>query len=181
MPLPPGDEFDAIVEARRQWVDRGLDEPLAMAAATSIMRAQQLVLAAVERALQPFDLTFASYEALRLLAFTRHGSLPMGKMGERLMVHPASVTNTIDRLAERSLVVRETDEADRRRTLAVLTDDGRKLVEDATLVLNDTQFGLGALDDAAARDLSHLLRQVRADAADFDPATSPDPWQEPLL
>ena len=72
-----------------------------MAAATSLMRAHQLVLAAVEDELRPFGLTFASYEALMLLSFTRHGELPLGKMSERLMVHPASITNTVDRLEER--------------------------------------------------------------------------------
>ncbi len=60
-----------------------------MTAITSVMRVQQLLLARVEDVLKPYGLTFAAFEALRLLAFTRHGSLPMGKMGERLMVHPA--------------------------------------------------------------------------------------------
>ena len=52
-----------------------------MTAVTSIMRVQQLLLARVEDALKPYGLTFAVYEALRLLAFTRRGSLPMGKLG----------------------------------------------------------------------------------------------------
>ena len=69
-----------------------------MAAATAIMRVQQIVLAAVDEALRPFDLTFARYEALVLLQFSRKGSLPLGKMGERLMIHPTSVTNIVDRL-----------------------------------------------------------------------------------
>ena len=44
-----------------------------MAAATSIMRAQQIVLARVDEALKPFDLTFARYEALVLLTFSTTG------------------------------------------------------------------------------------------------------------
>ena len=102
-PLP----FDPIAEARRHWIDRwAVGEH--MAAATSLMRAQQLVLAAVEDELRPFGLTFASYEALMLLSFTRRGELPLGKMSERLMVHPASITNTVDRLEERGLVAAAT-------------------------------------------------------------------------
>src|SRR6187401_2480189 len=104
-PLP----LDPIAEARRHWIERwSVGEH--MAAATSLMRAHQLVLAAVEDELRPFGLTFASYEALMLLSFTRHGELPLGKMSERLMVHPASITNTVDRLEERGLVVRHRDE-----------------------------------------------------------------------
>ena len=98
-PLP----FDPIAEARRHWIERwAVGEH--MAAATSLMRAQQLVLAAVEDELRPFGLTFASYEALMLLSFTRRGEMPLGKMSDRLMVHPASITNTVDRLEERGLV-----------------------------------------------------------------------------
>ena len=48
-----GDEFDEIAEARRQWEGNALAEPLAMAAATSVMRAQQIVANAVDRALRP--------------------------------------------------------------------------------------------------------------------------------
>ena len=83
-PLP----FDPVAEARRHWIERwAVGEH--MAAATSLMRAQQLVLAAVEDELRPFGLTFSSYEALMLLSFTRRGEMPLGKMSDRLMVHPA--------------------------------------------------------------------------------------------
>jgi DNA-binding MarR family transcriptional regulator len=50
----------------------------------------------------------------------------MGKMGERLMVHPASVTNVIDRLEQRGLVERHPSADDRRVVLATITDHGVK-------------------------------------------------------
>src|ERR1044072_4403231 len=88
--------FDPIDEARRHGEGRwGRGD--AMAAATAVMRVQQIVLGSVDEALRPFDLTFARYEALVLLQFSRKGSLPLGKMGERLMIHPTSVTNIVDR------------------------------------------------------------------------------------
>src|SRR5688500_17196209 len=80
--------MDPIAEARRQWEAHGWAEPAAMAATTSIVRAHQLVLAAVDGALRPLGLTFSRYEALVLLTFSSRGALPLGKMGERLMVHP---------------------------------------------------------------------------------------------
>src|ERR1700746_39854 len=98
--------FDPIAEAFRQWAARWPEQAEHMAAVTSVMRAQQLLLAPVEGALKPYGLAFAAYETLRLLAFTRTGSLPMGKMGTRLMVHPAAVTNAISKLEQRGLVPR---------------------------------------------------------------------------
>src|SRR6202789_1693546 len=87
--------FDPIAEAHRQWSDRWPEQADHMAAVTSVMRVQQLLLSRVEDILKPYGLTFSLYEALRLLAFSRTGALPMGKMGTRLMVHPTTVTNAI--------------------------------------------------------------------------------------
>lgn len=146
-----------------------------MAAVTSVMRVQQLLLAEVERVLRPYYLSFASYEALRLLAFTRSGELPMGKVGERLMVHPASVTNTVDRLEQRGLVRRHPAPQDRRRILAEITPAGREIVEKATEALNEASFGLTALEEHEAVEVSRLLRRLRAAAGDFDEGTH-NPW-----
>src|SRR5215475_14037460 len=98
--------FDPIAEAHRQWSARWPEHADHMAAVTSLMRVQQLLLSRIEDSLKPYGLTFAAYEALQLLAFARTGSLPMGKMGKRLMVHPASVTNAITKLEQRGLVRR---------------------------------------------------------------------------
>ncbi len=160
--------FDPIEEARRQWSARWEpDVSDAMAAATSIMRAQQVVLAAVDGALRPFGLTFARYEGLVLLLFSRRGVLPLGKMGQRLMIHPTSVTNIIDRLEEQGLVRRIPHPTDGRTTLAELTDDGRRLAKRATKAVNAVTFGL---DSLAAEDLQQLIRitrKLRQSVGDF--------------
>ena len=137
-----------------------------MAAVTSVMRVQQLLLSLVEDTLKPYGLTFAAYEALRLLAFSRRGSLPMGKMGERLMVHPASVTNAITRLEHRGLVERRLSPADRRVVLATITPAGQALVREATEALNQASFGLPGLTADQAAEITSGLRTVRIEAGD---------------
>jgi DNA-binding MarR family transcriptional regulator len=160
-------DFDAIAEARRNWEARGWAAPAAMTATTSIMRAHQIVLARVDEALRPFDLTFARYEALVLLAFSRQGALPLGKMGDRLMLHPTSVTNIVDRLERQGLVQRAAHPTDRRTTLAEITDDGRRVVDKATEAVSATGFGMAALGEADLDQITALLRTVRIDAGDF--------------
>jgi DNA-binding MarR family transcriptional regulator len=137
-----------------------------MAAVTSIMRAQQLLLARVEDILKPYALTFAAYEALRLLAFSRSGSLPMGKMGTRLMVHPAAVTNAIARLEQRGLVQRQMSPDDRRVVLATITGTGRSLAEEATDALNQASFGLPGLSEQQAAEVAAALHVIRASTGD---------------
>jgi DNA-binding MarR family transcriptional regulator len=129
-------DFDPIDEAARQWGLRWDGVP-AMHAVTSIMRVQQLLIARLDDLLRPFGLTFARYEALVLLTFSSRGSLPLGKMGERLQVHPTSITSIIGRLEGTGHVVRR------------------------------PHFGLGSLDAASLEELSALLRPVRHAAGDF--------------
>jgi DNA-binding MarR family transcriptional regulator len=160
--------FDPIEEARAQWSARWKpDVSDAMAAATSIMRAQQLVLAAVDGALRPFGLTFARYEGLVLLLYSRRGVLPLGKMGQRLMIHPTSVTNIIDRLEQQGLVRRLPHPTDGRTTLAELTDDGRRLARRATRSVNVAAFGLGSLSTGDLQQLMRIVRKLRVGAGDF--------------
>lgn len=157
---------DPITEARRQWVAHGWEEAAAgMAAVTSLVRAGQLVVARVEEALAPFDLTFARFEILRLLGFTRAGRLPMGKIGELLQVSPASVTSAVKRLERDRLIRREAHEEDSRMVLAVLLPRGRERVEAATVQVNVVFRDIG-LDDGATEALIGLLDRIRARAGD---------------
>jgi DNA-binding MarR family transcriptional regulator len=161
-PLP----FDPIDEAARQWGLRW-DRVPAMHAVTSLMRVQQLVIGRLDAILKPHGLTFARYEALVLLTFSSRGSLPLGKMGERLQVHPTSVTSIVQRLVQDGLVVRLPHPDDGRGVLAEITPRGRALVEAATKDLVATDFALESLTEDELAELSALLRPVRRDAGDF--------------
>ncbi|MCU1480645.1 MAG: MarR family transcriptional regulator [Subtercola sp.] len=172
-PLP----IDPIAEAKRQWLDHGWgDAASGMAAVTSIMRAQQIMLARVEGALKPFGLSFARFELLRLLAFSRGGALPMSSATARLQVHPTSVTNTVDRLERAGLVKRSPHPTDGRATLLELTDTGAEVVRQATDALNETVFSKPGFADDDLADLVSILAQFRRRSGDFgDPPTIPDP------
>src|SRR4051812_24145065 len=155
--------FDPIAEARRHWEAHGWEEAAAgMAVVTSVMRVQQLLLARVDAVLRPHGLTFARYEVLMLLTFSRRGALPLGKIGERLQVHPASVTNAIDRLEAQRLVRRQPHPTDGRTTLATLSVRGRSLAQRATADMNAL---FAALDvDEEMFDQLRRLREAAGDA-----------------
>lgn len=142
-----------------------------MAAVTSIMRAHQILLSQLDALLKPYDLTFARYEALVLLTFSRTGSLPLSKIGERLMVHPTSVTNTVDRLEKAELVVRLRNPRDGRGVLAEITDRGREVVERATADLMGADFAMTMYEEGDLDEMFGLLRTLRVAAGDFSTAT----------
>ena len=143
------------------------DEAPAMALVTSVMRLQQIFLTRADATLRAFDLTFARYEVLMLLSFARHGALPLGKIGERLQVNAASVTNAVDRLESRGLVTRRSNPEDGRGTLAWLTEAGRRTAVEATAAMNSSVFADLGVSDAALRRLFDLLAELRRAAGDF--------------
>ncbi len=138
-----------------------------MAAVTSIMRAQQIITARLNDLLEPLELTFARYEALMLLLYSRSGALPLGKISDRLQVHRASVTNVIDKLADRGYVERVSHERDRRTILARITREGKRVARQATKRLNAAEFGTAPLGVAACDELFALLQPLRVAAGDF--------------
>jgi DNA-binding MarR family transcriptional regulator len=158
--------FDPIARAADIW-ERKFGDSHAMAAVTSIMRAQQILLAELDARLRPHGLTFARYEALVLLRFSRTGAQPLRLVGERLMVHPTSVTNIVNRLEQGGLVTRRPNPRDGRGTLAEITGAGRTVVDRATADLMAADFGMGGYDGGQLAEMFGMLRRLRVDAGDF--------------
>ncbi len=172
-PLP----VDPLAEAKRQWMAHGwTDAADGMSVVVSVMRAQQLLLGRVEATLRPFELSFARFEVLRLLAFSREGRLPLSSVVARLQVHATSVSSTAERLVRDGLIVREPHPHDGRAAMLALTDEGRGLAERATAALNAEVFRDPGLSLADAADLVAIVARLRKDAGDFaDPRPQPDP------
>ncbi len=163
--------FDPIEEAGRQWRKHwGSSMVAPMMAVTSIMRVQQILLARLNEALTSYGLTFARYEALMLLYLSRRGSLPLGKMGARLQVHPTSVTNLIDGLEKLGYVERTPHPSDRRTTLATITNRGREVAAEATEALHAIRFGTPPLRKRELELVTEILGEWRLTAGDFIPS-----------
>ncbi|WP_029135712.1 MarR family winged helix-turn-helix transcriptional regulator [Nakamurella lactea] len=159
--------FDPIAKAAQTWSER-IGSNTSMAAVTNVMRVQQILQATVDDVLKPHGLTFARYEALVLLSFSSRGSLPMRLMGERLQLHPTSITNIVDRLEADGLARRLPHPNDRRTTLVELTDAGRERLTAATTAVTGAEFGFVGLQDKELAELTRLLTKVRQAAGDFE-------------
>jgi DNA-binding MarR family transcriptional regulator len=166
MPSDPKLPFDPIERASELWA-KHIGDPTSMRLATSIMRVQQLIIAELDAALKPHGITFARYEVLVLLSFSKTGRLPLSKIGERLMVHPTSVTNAMDRLEAQGLVKRVADKDDRRRTLAELTPQGEEVLADATRQIMAIDFAINGMAADQQDEAYELLRHLRLASGDF--------------
>lgn len=167
-PPPSDDHRDPIALARANWENAGwADVADGMVAVTSVMRAHQILLARVEAALRPYDLTFSRFELLRLLAFSRSGALPITKASDRLQVHVTSVTHAIRRLEASRLVERLPHPTDGRTTLVSITELGRATVEEATVTLNAQVFADIGMSDEESRALVTSIDTLRRHAGDY--------------
>lgn len=88
------------------------------------------------------------------------GPLPLSELAERLHCGRSNVTSLVDRLERESWIRREPDPDDRRVVLAVLTEEGRTVLNRALADLDTQEQELvRALGDEAST-LSDLLRRL---------------------
>lgn len=163
-PLPR----DPIAEAARNWDRHGWGEVAEpMAAVTSIMRAQQILIGRAETIVKRYGLTFARFEMLQLLSFARGTQMPMNRASRLLQVHPTSVTSAVDRLEKDGLVRRTAHPTDGRTVLLVLTDQGRELARAAVEALNEELFAKTGFSARDVASLNRILERFRQKSGDF--------------
>ena len=99
----------------------GTDEPLVEA----FWALSRRLRAMAQEALAEWDVTPSQARALAVLR--RGGPQRLGELAEHLRIAPRSATEVVDALAERGLVERRPDPADRRATLVALTAHGEEV------------------------------------------------------
>jgi DNA-binding MarR family transcriptional regulator len=159
------DEVDRIIAAwRRQRPDLDV-APLAVL--SRIDRLAHHLDGARARAFATHELTRWEFDVLA--ALRRAGApyqLTPGKLLSQTLVTSGTMTNRIDRLAQRGLVAREPDPVDRRSILVVLTPTGLALVDAALETLLD--FERAILEPVPARDIAALTAGLRVLLAQFE-------------
>jgi DNA-binding MarR family transcriptional regulator len=154
------DEVDRLIEAwRRERPDLDVSPMEVLSRVTRLARhldrARRQAFAAHHLESWEFDV---------LSALRRAGDpyeLSPGRLLRETLVTSGTMTNRVDRLAERRLVRRAPDPADRRGVLVQLTDAGLARV-DAALValLTNERALLTGLDESDRRRLADLLRAL---------------------
>ena len=107
-------------------------------------------------------LSRARYNILRMLYQAPEKRLLMGDFVQGMNVSPTNITKLVDSLAADSLVQRAPHEQDKRKTWALLTEDGEKLVDMALPLVSEHVESLwGCLEEEEKQVLVHLLAKMR--------------------
>jgi DNA-binding MarR family transcriptional regulator len=110
--------------------------------------------------LAPWDITPAHLRALRTLS--RHGTMRLSELSDRLQIAPRSATEVVDALQARDLVRRRADPGDRRATLVEVTEHGVGVLAEIRAT-RGTEAGriFGRLSVADRADLARILAKLR--------------------
>jgi len=93
----------------------------------ALNRAQHAIDGPLRRQVDAHGLTMKEFAVLEVLL--HKGPLPVGEIGERVLLTSGSMTYVLDQLEARELIARQADPNDRRVQQVLLTDAGRSLVE----------------------------------------------------
>ena len=116
----------------------------------------------MDETLSEFGLDSAEHKALSALtqAGPPHRSTP-GKLAKRMDLSSGAMTNRLDRLEEAGLIRRLPDPDDRRGVVVELTDEGRRLYQQAVGVQAKKEALItDALNDREKKQLNSLLRRL---------------------
>jgi MarR family transcriptional regulator, lower aerobic nicotinate degradation pathway regulator len=132
--------------------------------------------AGFRRSLRPLNLGAQEFIVLKQLqAF---GSCSQGELADALGIDYSNLASVTGELYRRGLIERHRDEADRRRYVVQLTEEGMQLLADADRAIEASEEGmLSALGDGEREQLWDLLRRM-ADALELCPATEAEACAE---
>jgi DNA-binding MarR family transcriptional regulator len=101
----------------------------AQEATVALLRTASVVGRTYERLLEPHELSFAQYNALRIIRGAGAGGIPTLAIRERMIEEGTTITRLLDKLEAAGLIRRERSLPDRRQVLCYATADGKKLLD----------------------------------------------------
>ncbi len=99
----------------------------ALKAVTVILRASQVIEDAIRKDVANYGLNPTEFSVLELLY--HKGDQPIQMIGKKILISSSSITYVVDKLEQKKYVRRKGCPEDRRVTYAVLTDEGKALME----------------------------------------------------
>lgn len=165
MTLEAAVERDRIDLIRAELADLGVEADTGGLAVTGrILRLARNIEAARERLLDQFGLSVPDFDVMATLRrrAESHG-LKAKHLQASVMITSGGMTKRLDRLQSAGLIERNPDPDDRRGVLITLTDQGRRVIDEALPVLLDAEAQMigAAIEGARDRDrLAGFLRQL---------------------
>ena len=127
------------------------------------MRTASVVGRAIARVLEPWELSLAQYNALRIIRGAGEDGIATLAVRERMIEEGTTITRLLDKLELAGFIRRERSLPDRRQVLCYVTAAGAQVLDelDPTVDAADAE-AMASLDATQIRSLVTMLDTVRA-------------------
>ena len=145
--------------------EMGQTRPFASAnqeATVALLRTASIVTRSFARVVEPAGLSWAQYNALRIIRGAGRTGIPTLAIRERMIDQGTTITRLLDKLEAAGLISRERSEPDRRQVLCVATEPGRRLLDQLDPKVDALdEAAVGFLPATRLTALIHALDQIR--------------------
>jgi DNA-binding MarR family transcriptional regulator len=131
-------------------------------ATVALLRTASVVTRAFARVVEPAGLSWAQYNALRIIRGAGRPGIPTLAIRERMIDEGTTITRLLDKLESAGLIRRERSEPDRRQVLCYATEEGRRLLDQLDPKVDALdEAAVGFLPVSQLTALVHALDEIR--------------------
>ena len=129
----------------------------------ALLRTASVVGRAIGRVLEPWKLSVAQYNALRIIRGAGTGGVATLAIRQRMIEEGTTITRLLDKLEEAELIRRERATPDRRQVMCYATAKGRQLLDKIDpLVDSADEAAMAALGERQLQQFIAALDAIRA-------------------
>lgn len=134
----------------------------AQEATIALLRTASVVSRRFARVVEPYSLSLAQYNVLRILRGAGPEGLPTLAIRDRMIDEGSTVTRLLDKLEQAGLVTRDRSRPDRRQVLCQITPAGDALLAKLDPEVDEAdKAAMSVLDRDSLRTLIDLLGAIR--------------------
>ncbi len=146
----------------------------AQEATVALLRTASVLNRRLARVLEPWALSPAQYNALRIVRGAGSGGVATCTIRERMIEEGTTITRLVDKLEAAGLIARERSHPDRRQVICRATAEGlRVLAELDDVVDREDEDAMSVLDEEHVEQLITMLDAIRGGSA----ASAAPRWQ----
>jgi DNA-binding MarR family transcriptional regulator len=129
----------------------------------ALLRTASVVGRAIGRVLEPWKLSVAQYNALRIIRGAGTGGVATLAIRQRMIEEGTTITRLLDKLEEAELIRRERATPDRRQVMCYATAKGRQLLDKIDPLVDAADEGaMAALGERQLQQFIGALDAIRA-------------------
>ena len=126
-----------------------------------IVRMSHHISALVDTNFARYNLTVGEFEVLAALTRSEKLQLTPKQLGEHILISSGGLTNRINRLEAKDLIVRLPDPTDRRGVIVKITEQGQALAKEAVVTHMEMEnILIEGLDEDEKQQLAQLLKKL---------------------